>query len=173
MPNERIIQQVHGILAREDIRFALSDDRNSFFVPVPHGSAAVLIDFHHWGRDQTMISLRSDVLVDVRTTDDNRLQILEHLNALNQGSLYGRFYLDADGSTVVLRHDLLGDYLQAGELINALYTVGLLADQADDQLMHEFGTGVRASDASVADGPVVEFFDDSTPAWQGAGPIGG
>jgi hypothetical protein len=169
--NQRIIQQVHGILAREDVRFALSADRESFLVPVPHGSAAVLIDFHPWGRGQTMISLRSEVLVDVEVTEESRLQILEHLNALNQSSLFGRFYLDADRSTIVLRHDLLGDELQADELINALYTVGLLADQTDDELMHEIGTGIRASDAAGREGPVVEFFDDSTPAWQGLTPI--
>ena len=171
MSNQRIIQQVHGILAREDVRFALSADRESFLVPVPHGSAAVLIDFHPWGRGQTMISLRSEVLVDVEVTEESRLQILEHLNAHNQSSLFGRFYLDADRSTIVLRHDLLGDELQADELINALYTVGLLADQTDDELMHEIGTGIRASDAAGREGPVVEFFDDSTPAWQGLTPI--
>jgi hypothetical protein len=165
MASQRIIEQVHGILAREDVRFVLGDNRSSFFVPVPHGSAAVLIDFHPWGRSQTMISLRADVLVALQVDEQNRLQILEHMNALNQTSLFGRFYLDADRSTIVLRHDLLGDQLQSEELINALYTVGLTADQADDELMHEFGTGKRASDASVIEGMVVDFFDDATPAW--------
>lgn len=164
--NKRIIEQVHGILARDTIRFALSDDRNSFLVPVPRGSAVVLIDFHAWGLGQTMISLRSDVLIDVEVTDENRLQILEHMNALNQASLFGRFYLDADRSTVVLRHDLLGDELQAEELINALYTVGLLADETDDDLMREFGTGRRAADSGEMSHLIGEFLDDATPAWQ-------
>lgn len=163
---------MHGVLARADIRFALSDDRNSFLVPVPHGSAAVLIDFHDWSRGQTMISLRSDVLVDVHVTPENRLEVLEHLNALNQSSLFGRFYLDADGSTIVLRHDLLGDELDAEELINALYTVGLLADQTDDELMQELGTGSRASDVPGAHAPSVEFFDESTPRWLDLKPTG-
>src|SRR5437762_3329429 len=65
VPNERIIEQVHGILARAEIRFALSEDRRTYLVPVPGGSAAVLIDFHAWGRAQTMISLRSEVLVEL------------------------------------------------------------------------------------------------------------
>ena len=165
MPNERVIQQVHGILAREEIRFVLGDDRNSFLVPVPQGSAAVLIDFQRWGRRQTMISLRSDVLVDVEVTDDNRVQILEHLNQLNQSSLFGRFYLDADRSTIVLQHDLLGDELQAEELVNALYTVGALADQADDDLRSQLGSGTRALDIAEINGTIVEFRDDTTPAW--------
>jgi hypothetical protein len=171
VPNERVIEQVHGILARAEIRFVLGDDRRSYLVPVPAGSAAVLIDFHDWGRSQTMISLRSEVLVDVSVSEDNRLQVLEHLNALNQTSLFGRFHLDSDRSTVVLQHDLLGDELQAEELINALYTVGLLADQADDQLLQQFGSGTRASDLTP-DRSVVDFFDDAGPRWEAAGPFG-
>jgi hypothetical protein len=173
VPNERVIEQVHGILARAEIRFALSEDRRTYLVPVPAGSAAVLIDFHVWGRAQTMISLRSEVLVELEVTESNRLQILEHLNALNQTSLFGRFHLDADRSTIILQHDLLGDELQSEELINALYTVGVLADQADDQLQREFGSGVRASDIAATDGPVVEFFDESAPRWETPGPFGG
>lgn len=170
MPNERVIQQVHGILARAEIRFALSDDRLRYQVPVPGGSAVVLIDFHPWGREQTMISLRSEILVDVHVTELNRLQVLEHLNALNQTSLFGRFHLDADGTTVILEHDLLGDELQADELINALYTVGMLADQADDQLLLEFGSGTRAADRAASEGQVVEFFDESARPWVAPGP---
>jgi hypothetical protein len=165
VPNKRVIEQVHGILARAEIRFALGDDRVTYLVPVPGGSAVVWIHFHPWGRAQTMISLRSEVLVDVEVTEENRLQVLEHLNALNQTSLFGRFHLDADRSTVILQHDLLGDELQAEELINALYTVGVLADQADDQLLREFGSGTRASDHAAREGPLVEFFDESAPRW--------
>lgn len=165
MPDQRVIEQVHGILGRGEIRFVLSDDRGSYRVPVPGGSAVVLIDFHDWGRGQTMISLRSEVLVEVEVDEGNRLEVLEHLNALNQGSLFGRFHLDADGTTVVLQHDLLGDKLQAEELINALYTVGLLADQADDQLLHEFGSGTRASDMATDGELFVDFQDQSAPGW--------
>lgn len=171
VPNPRVIEQVHGILARADIRFALSDDRNRYLVPVPQGSAVVEIEFHPWARAQTMISLRSDVLVDVEMTEENRLEVLEHLNALNQTSLFGRFHLDADRTTVVLQHDLLGDQLQAEELINALYTVGLLADQADDELLRELGSGARASDVAIRDGQAVDFFDDSVPPWDVPGPL--
>jgi hypothetical protein len=170
VPKRRVIEQVHGILARAEIRFALSDDRLRYLVPVPGGSAVVLIDFVPWGREQTMISMRSEVLVDVEVTEENRLQVLEHLNALNQTALFGRFHLDADGTTVILEHDLLGDELQTEELISALYTIGMLADQADDQLLHEFGSGTRASDRAANEGPVVEFFDESVRPWVIPGP---
>jgi hypothetical protein len=168
-PSKRVIEQVHGILARAEIRFVMGDDRVTYLVPVPGGSAVVWIQFHPWGRAQTMISMKSEVLVDVDVSDENRLQVLEHLNALNQTSLFGRFHLDADRSTVILQHDLLGDELQAEELINALYTVGLLADQADDQLLAEFGSGARASDRAAAEGALVEFFDESAPRWDVGG----
>ena len=165
MPSQRVIEQVHGILARAEIRFALGQDRSSYLVPVPGGSAAVVINFHDWGRGQTMISLRSDVLVDVEVGEQNRIQVLEHLNALNQASLFGRFHLDADLSTVVLQHDLLGDHLQSDELINALFTVGVLADDADDQLLREFGSGLRAVD--LDDGPITQLdFNDAREVWR-------
>lgn len=166
MTAPRIIEQVHGILGRAEIGFVLGQDRVSYLVPVPGGSAAVLIEFHDWGRDQTMISLRSEVLVEVEVGEDNRVQVLEHLNALNQASLFGRFHLDADMSTVVLQHDLLGDHLQSDELINALFTVGVLADDADDQLLREFGSGKRAVD--LPDGPSaqIDFDDGRSGAWE-------
>jgi hypothetical protein len=143
----------------------MGDDRRSYLVPVPHGSAAVVIDFHPWGRGQTMISLRSEVLADVELTEENRLQVLEHMNALNQTSLFGRFYLDADRATIVLRHDLLGDELQTEELINALYTVGVLADQTDDELRHELGTGRRAADIAADGGTILDFADGEVESW--------
>ncbi|HKP90075.1 MAG TPA: YbjN domain-containing protein [Thermoleophilaceae bacterium] len=170
MPSQRIIEQVHGILAREDVRFILGEDRSSFLVPVPHGSAAVLIDFHAWGRRQTMISLAADVLVDVEVTAENRLQLLEHLNALNQTSLFGRFFLDADRATIVLRYDLLGDELESSELINALYSVGVLADQADDELQRQLGTGRRAADLTPSERPAIDFADTAGDPWRDVRP---
>jgi hypothetical protein len=144
MTRGRVIEQAHGILAGERVAYEVSADGRRFRVPVPAGSAAVEIDFDVWARDRTMIRLRAHVLEDVEVRDSNRVDILEHLNALNQTALFGRFYLDADRSTIVLEHELLGDDLDAVELINALYTLGLVADQTDDELQRSVGTGRRA-----------------------------
>jgi hypothetical protein len=154
----RVIEQVHGILAGEDVSFRVSDDGRTFRVPVPAGSAAVEIIFDEWGRGRTMIRLRANVLRDVDVRDDNRLDILEHLNALNQSALFGRFYLEADRSTIMLEHELLGDFLDADELMNALYTVGLVADQSDDRLQQSLGTGRREIE-------LADPLDAATASW--------
>jgi hypothetical protein len=162
MPDRRVIEHVHGILVRERVRFNVADDGQSFLVPVPHGSAAVVVTFHDWGRGQTMISLRAEVLVNVDVKKSNRLETLELLNALNQTALFGRFYLDADRATIQLDYDLLGDELDSEELMNALYTVGIVADETDDQLLTQLGTGERASDVFARENVAVDF--DGVPA---------
>lgn len=143
MTTSKVIEQVHGILARERIAFTASDDGRSFHVPVPQGSAAVDIDFDTLGRGRGVVCLRAHVLEEVDVRPDNRLEILEHLNALNQSALFGRFYLDADRTTIMLEHELLAEDLDASELMNALLTVGLVADQTDDELQRALGTGRR------------------------------
>jgi hypothetical protein len=164
MTRGRIIEQVHGILAGEHVSFTVADDGRRFHVPVPQGSAAVDIDFEDWGRSQTLIRLRTHVLDKVEVRADNRLEVLEHLNALNQSTVFGRFYLDADRSTIMLEHELLGNELDAAELINALYTIGLVADQTDDDLQRSLGTGRRAVEieADLGDG-------GGTPGWGWSG----
>src|SRR5688572_10140748 len=109
MTRGKVVEQVHGILAGEKIAFEVGPDGRSFRVPVPSGSAAVAIDFDAWGRGRTMIRLRAHVLEEVVVEQSNRLDILEHLNSLSQTALFGRFYLDADRSTIILEHELLGD----------------------------------------------------------------
>ncbi|MGI8729266.1 MAG: YbjN domain-containing protein [Solirubrobacteraceae bacterium] len=143
MKTSQVIEQVHGILARERITFTVGDDACGFHVPVPQGSAAVDIDFDTLGRGQSVVRLRAHVLEQVDVRPENRLEILEHLNALNQSALFGRFYLDADRTTIMLEHELLADDLDASELMNALFTVGLVADQTDDELQRSLGTGRR------------------------------
>lgn len=149
MSRGKIIEQVHGILAGERVEFSVGQDGRHFHVPVPGGSAAVDIQFEDWGRAQTLVRLRTCVLQQVEVTSTNRLEILEHLNALNQSTLFGRFYLDADRSTIMLEHELLGTDLDASELMNALYSIGLVADQTDDDLQRSLGTGQRTIELPV------------------------
>src|SRR4051794_35551194 len=172
MRRGKIIEQVHGILAGERVEFEVRDDGRAFHVPVPSGSAAVDIDFDRWGRDRTLMRLRACVLQDVEVDADNRLEILEHLNALNQTAVFGRFYLDADRSTVVLAHELLGDELDADELLHALYTLGVVADQTDDELQRALGTGRRAMEPSATD-PSAGPATWSSPGWSRSPDVGG
>jgi hypothetical protein len=165
MTPAKVIEQVHGILARALVAFEVSADGAGFHVPVPQGSAAVDIDFDTLGRGQSVVRLRAHVLDEVDTRSDNRLEILEHLNALNQSALFGRFYLDADHTTIMLQHELLADDLDASELMNALFTVGLVADQTDDELQRALGTGRRRFEL-----PAGSHADDAVVAPWGAWP---
>jgi hypothetical protein len=160
MTRGRIVDQVHGILAGQRIAFDVAADGRSFRVPVPGGSAAVEIDFEGPEGDRSVVRLRSRVLEALDVSAENRLEILEHLNALNQTALFGRFFLDADRSTIVLEHELLGDDMSADELFNALYRVGLTADQTDDDLQRALGTGRRAVELEATTG------GSEAPGWE-------
>ena len=168
MTTSKVIEQVHGILAREHVAFEVSPDGRAFHVPVPQGSAAVDIDFETLDRGQGVVRLRAHVLEQVDVRGDNRLEILEHLNALNQSALFGRFYLDADRTTIMLEHELLADDLDASELMNALFTVGLVADQTDDELQRALGTGRRRFEV-----PPASYGDTAAPPWALWPPDGG
>jgi len=143
MPDERIIQQVSGILGMNDISFRTDESKQSFLVPT--GSAGVFINFDDWG-DSTVVGLRSIVLEQVDGSDERRLPILEAVNEKNRHVPLGCFYYDPDAGYVVFDHYILGDDLQASELMGALSAVGSIADQVDDELREAIGSGVRAID---------------------------
>lgn len=157
-PDERVVQQVAGILTMHGIEFTTDDDHESFLVP--WGSAGVVVTFADW-KDGTMIRLIAYVLEDVDVADERRALILEELNARNRRIPLGALHLDPDRRVIVLDYSLLGDELQAGELTEAVGMMGTLADELDDDLRGAIGTGVRATDAwstarggASGDGPV-------------------
>jgi Putative bacterial sensory transduction regulator len=142
---DRIVQQVHGILAMSGIQPHPSSKPEHLLIPVPDGSSAVFIRFHAWGAD-TIISLSAPVLTELTLDGDMRAGLFAELNRLNARSHFGKFFLDADAGQVVLEYDILGDYLESEELLNALLSVGRLADDVDDELQAELGEGKRAMD---------------------------
>lgn len=161
MPDERVIQQVSGILGMSDIAFRADEGKRSFLVPC--GSAGVFISFVDRG-ESTVVSLRAIVLEQVDGSGERRQKILEALNEKNRSVLFGCFYFD-DGH-VIVDYQLLGDQLEAPELLNALAALCSTADAVDDELRDAIGSGVRATDAwnaaqaaasdPVGVGPVVE-----------------
>ena len=163
MPDERIIQQVSGILSMNEVQFRTDESKQSFLVPT--GSAGVMIGFLGEG-EHTIVSLRAFVLAEVDGSDERRQKILEALNDKNRTAMFGCFYFDPDGGLVILDYQLLGAHLQAPEFMSALSFIASTADEVDDELREAIGSGVRAidmwnaamGDASdqVAAGPVVE-----------------
>jgi len=145
LPRDRIVQQVHGILSMHGIHPHPSSKPDQLLIPVPDGSSAVFVRFHEWGND-TIISLTAPVLTDLDLDGARRPAVLEQLNTLNARSHFGKFFLDAKASQIVLAYDILGDHLEAEELLNALLSVGRLADDVDDQLQADLGGGKRAID---------------------------
>ena len=143
MPDERIVQQVSGILGMSNVKFMTSPDQQGFLVP--SGSAGVFISFVDWG-GSTLVGLRSVVLAQVDSSEERRQKVLEAINEKNRQVAFGCFYLEADQGWVVYDYHLLGDQLQAQELMTALTAIASTADQVDDELRDAIGSGVRALD---------------------------
>jgi hypothetical protein len=163
VPDERVIQQVGGILGMNDIAFKTDANKETFLVA--KGSAGVFISFAEMG-DSNIIVLRAVVLEQVDGSGERRQKILEALNEKNRRIPFGCFSFDPDNGFVVLDHALLGDQLQGQELLHALFAIASTADDLDDELREAIGSGVRATDAwnaaeaqaseSGGVGPVVE-----------------
>jgi len=145
MPDERVIQQVYGILSMNKIEFKTDDGGKSFLVP--YGSAGVFVDFRDWGDGETLVNIHAFVLDQVDVSDERRPKILEELNEVNKTTYLGKVYLDVEQKTIVLEHDLLGNHLDADELMGALRTVATMADDLDDKLREAIGTGRSAKAA--------------------------
>src|SRR3954469_14366732 len=129
------IEQVTGILVRDGLRYQMSEDGRTY--RLLFGSAAVFIDFDAWQDDGVVISVHSPVLQDIDPESAGAAQALNLLNDLNRSFFFVKFTF-RDG-ILIARYDLLGDTLQAVELVNALYEIAGAADRLDDELSHTLG----------------------------------
>ena len=76
--------------------------------------------------------MHSPVLQDIHPESAGAAQALNMLNDLNRSFFFVKFtYRDG---ILIARYDLLGETLQAGELVNALYEIAGAADRLDDEL---------------------------------------
>jgi hypothetical protein len=153
----RVTEQAHGILGIAGIPFQMNEDRTSFLLT--YGSARLIVVFRPYN-DSVVVSIRAYVLDEVDSSGDRLLQIYERLNALNAERFFGKLYLEQPG-TIMLEYDLLGDELDARELLHAVSTISGMADELDDSLSAELGTGTKAEDMAkraqgdTGAGPVV------------------
>jgi Putative bacterial sensory transduction regulator len=156
MELERVIEQVHGILGIAGVPLSMNDDRTSFLVQ--HGSARLFVVFRRWN-ESVVVSVRAFVLDEVDASGDRLLKVYDRLNALNGERFFGKLYFQPPGA-IILEYDLLGDELDSKELMHALATISSMADELDDSLSAELGTGVKAEEMAKraqggGDGPVV------------------
>jgi hypothetical protein len=129
------IEQVTGILVREGLRFQVSEDGRTH--RLLFGSAAVFVDFNDWQDDSVVITVHSPVLQDIHPESAGAAQALNMLNDLNRSFFFVKFtYREG---ILIARYDLLGETLQAGELVNALYEIAGAADRLDDELAAVLG----------------------------------
>ena len=159
MPDERVIQQVSGILGMNNVKFQVDDSKQALMAGF--GSSAILVSFVDY-HESTLVSLRAIVLTQVDSGDEHREKILEALNERNKSAFFGTFYLVPEEGSIVVDHHLFGDELQEPELMHALMALANAADTGDDELRQAIGSGVRAIDglqaasATEEAGPVVE-----------------
>jgi hypothetical protein len=134
------IEQVAGILVREELKFQTAPDGAGY--RLLFGSTGVFINFMPW-RDGVSITVSAPVLQDIDPSAPGAAVALNRLNELNMNHRFIKFVYD-DGALMAI-YDLLGDRLQATELLNAVYVVAAAADHLDDELIDEIG-GKRFED---------------------------
>jgi hypothetical protein len=141
---ESLVEEVRLIFQRRGISYgALAADE----LIVHHGSADVVVSFSSSG-GRSVISVSADVLSHCEIAPHEQLRALRSLNDRNRSLSFGKFLLNMEAGTIALRYELLADSLQDEELLNALASVARAADDHDDVLQAELGTGLRASDRS-------------------------
>lgn len=133
---------VEETLRARDIRF----DRGPGPVfRLPHGSAQVVLEFDDLGGG-AVVRVSAVVLDELTVDAEEERSALRAVNDRNRTLRFGKFTWDADRREIRLEYDLLGDWLQAEELVNAVTSVAQMADDHDDLLRGELGSGRRASD---------------------------
>lgn len=143
MPDAAAIHQlVEGALSERGIRFDRDEDDA---LRIPHGSAEVLVGFDDLAGG-TVIRVSALVLDELELVPDSESAALRALNDRNRSVRFAKFILEHGAGSITLEYDLLGDYLQAEELINAVTAVAQMADDHDDLLRDELGGGRRAAD---------------------------
>ena len=137
---DEVTQQVRLTLHERGIDYVRLDGA----LLVHYGSADVEIAFR--SDTGTTIDVSSCVLDELELTPEREIQILRSINDRNRSLRFGAFHLDAEERKLYVRYELVGDFLQPEELMNALTAIAHVADDHDDLMMREFGTGRRGSD---------------------------
>ena len=112
---------------------------------IDYGSAEAVVGFRA-SAGETVIIASALVLDELHLDDALEFRMLRSLNDRNRTLPFGKFVLDREAGEVRVEYEILGDHLQDPEFMTALGAVAGLADDHDDLLQREFGTGRRAAD---------------------------
>lgn len=112
------------------------EDRDGDFT-IRNGSARIFIRVMERNEEATMVRVWSLVAMGIPKSPE----LFEHVAMSTDGYFFGHLGLfeAEDGMTVTFSHNLLGDYLDAEELMYAVGGVASSADQIDDELVANFG----------------------------------
>jgi hypothetical protein len=141
MSVEQVKIMVQRILTEELTSVRLGSDG---LIILENDSATGFVEVLEWGDDQTIVKVSSTVLWDVPLVPD----LFQWVATEGQARWFAhyRVFIDDDGTgDLMLEHDLLGDFLDPAELIEAVYAVMVGADSMDEDLQSRFG-GKRSAD---------------------------
>lgn len=135
MHKDAVVDQIAGIFARNEVPYGLNDEGT---YRVLRGSAAIFIDVRG-GDGPTAVFFNAPMVdhLDLEGEMFGKAHVV--VNDLNCRSTFGRYCLYTDDSRVMLEHEILGDDLQASELLYTLDAVSAAADSWDDTLSEELG----------------------------------
>jgi hypothetical protein len=141
--------QVAGIFTRHEVPFGVSNDGTS--LRVLSGSAAVLVSVVEFG-SRSVIHLHSPVVVGLDMSDHDVVgKAFAAANALNRDKYLAKFSV-YEGA-LVAELDLLGEDLQAQELMDGLVILAGIVDDIDDGLATELRG--RTYESAFGEGTVV------------------
>jgi hypothetical protein len=142
---------------------AFAKVEDNFYV-VRQGSAYVYVRVLGWDPDKALVRLVAQLAGGVEMTPELAIRLLR----INTRMRFGAFGYVAKGSCIILTHTLLGgETLDADELLSAVRTVAVLADEYDDHIVEEAG-GMRMQDL-VDDSTTAAMLEDmnAPQSWDG------
>jgi hypothetical protein len=139
---QRVIEQVAGILHRNEVPFVTRADGNGY--RILRDSSATFISFAEFG-ETVMVSVHSPVLQEI-DEETPLIEILTAVNDLNANTRFSRFVYYPEERVIAVEYDLAGDDMQESELILAVQRISFAANTQDEELKLRLGTGLRFSD---------------------------
>lgn len=121
-----------------EARFSGAELDNDGDWSVPFDSARLYIHVEDFGGKHTVVRLTTSVLAGVKLSAD----LYKWVATEGQRQFFGTLMVHsfADGThSLLCGHSLLGDRLDADELVNAVEAVGAMANKLDDELQPRFG----------------------------------
>jgi hypothetical protein len=133
-------KKVHNILTSEF--GSVTTDKEGAF-RFPYQSTVINISVEDFGDNETLVKLDGLIALDSKSG----AAVFEWCNEQNVGLAFGSIAHIQSGKNnlTILKHAILGDFLDPAELLMALRGIVIMADVLDDKFISKFG-GKRYED---------------------------